>query len=72
MEIIGKFKNKLVIKCDAGHHYEFNTFRTSSGCFLWTWKTTYFDYIELNKFTEIDDNNIINEIISKRPDYKKL
>jgi hypothetical protein len=69
MEIIGKFENKLVIKCDGGYHYEWNTFGTSSGCFFCEHEksSTWFDYLDISKLIEITDDKIIDEIISKRP-----
>lgn len=69
MEIIGKFENKLVIKCDGGYHHELNTFGASSGCFFCEHEegTTWFDYLNLKKLDEIEDMDIIKEIISKRP-----
>lgn len=68
MKIIGKINNKLVIKCDDGHHYEWSTFGTTSGCFFCEHEkgSTHFDFIEFNKLTEITDKNIINEIELKR------
>ena len=73
MEIIGKFQNKLVIKCDGGYHYEWNTFGTSSGCFFCEHEkgATYFDYLEFDKLIEVTDKNIINEITLKRPKQMK-
>jgi hypothetical protein len=72
MEIIGKFENKIVIKCDEGHYYEYNTYGTSSGCFFCEHEkgTTYFDYLNLDGLVEITDTEIVEEILSKRPKQK--
>ena len=68
MEIIGKYIDKLVIKCDGGYYHEHNTFGTSSGCFFCIHEkgSTFFDYVDINKLTEIEDKDIIREITSKR------
>lgn len=67
MKIIGKFRNKLVIKCDAGHYYEWGEL-LSNGSFFCDHEnsTTYFDFVEIDKLVEITNNKIINEIIRKK------
>ena len=62
MEIVGKFENKLVIKCDGGHYYEWDTYGTSSGCFFCEHEegSTHFDYVEMNKIHVITNDKIIN------------
>ncbi len=68
MRIIGKFENKLVIKCDGEHHHRWDTFGTNSGCFFCEHEkgSMCFDYLEFDKLTEVVDINIINEITLKR------
>jgi len=69
MEIIGRLKDELVIKCEGGYHYEWNLFGTTSGCFFCEHEkgSTYFDYVILDQFPEVTDEKIIDELISKRP-----
>jgi hypothetical protein len=68
MEIIGKFENKLIIKCDGGYHHEYNTFGTSSGCFCCEHESssTWFDYVIPSDLTEVVDKNVIDEILLER------
>ena len=69
MEIIGKFDNNIIIKCDKGFYHEYNSYGTGSGCFFCEHEigTTYFDYLDLNKLIEITNTKIVEEILSKRP-----
>jgi hypothetical protein len=68
MKIIGKFENKLIIKCDGGHHHEYDTFGTSSGCFCCEHESgsTWFDYLIPSDLNEVVDENVIDEILLER------
>jgi len=60
-DIIGKYKGKLIWKCEKGFYHK-NSFLSSSGCLFCehTNSSTYFDYLNINDLVEIIDENIIN------------
>jgi len=59
MDIIGKYKDKIIIKCEGGHYHPYPI--TSSGSFFCEHEsTTNFDFLNTNKLNEITNPNIIN------------
>jgi len=62
MEVIGKYKNKILIKCEGGHYHPYPI--TTSGSFFCEHEgTTNFDYLNVNNLVEITNPNLINFVV---------
>ena len=66
MEIVGKFENSLIIKCDGNFYHE--SWMYGSGCFACEHEKscTYFDYLNVSGLKEIADVEIIRELLESR------
>lgn len=71
MEIIGKYNNKIVIKCIGGHYHTYPII--SNGSFFCDHEgTTSFDYLNVNKLVDVTNVNIINWITMNLTDEQLI